>query len=105
MKKFIICLTFNLISFNVFATITKEDLENFYAKAEGCVIIENDYNAFQGYTIYGKDAIKAIFVGHDSNGNAYCHFYSPLKNSSDNISVSKSWYDAEKNILHLYRKI
>jgi len=105
MKKFIICLVFSLISFNLFATITKEDLESFYVKAEGCVIVENDYNAFSGYTIYGKDAIHAIFVGHDSNGNAYCHFYVEGRNSSYSISVSKSYYDSEKNILHLYKKI
>lgn len=105
MRKFIICLAFSLISFNVFATITKEDLENFYAKPEGCVIIENDYDAFSGYTIYGKDAIFRISVGHDNSENAYCHFYGGHSGNKYYISVSKSWYDVEKNILHLYRKI
>lgn len=103
MKKIIICLLFSLVSFNLFATITKADLESFYVKAEGCIIIENDYNTLPGYTIYGKDAIYRISIGHDNNENAYCHLY-----ASDNkyfISVSKSYYDAEKNILHLYRKI
>lgn len=105
MRKFIICLAFSLISFNVFATITKEDLENFYAKTEGCVIIENDYDTFPGYTIYGKDAIFRISVGHDNSENAYCYFYGGHSDNKYYISVSKSWYDAEKNILHLYRKI
>ena len=105
MKKIIICLLFSLISFNLFATITKEDLENFYAKAEGCVIIENDYDIFPGYTIYGKEAISRISVGHDDSDNAYCKFYAGVQEKSYSILVSKSHYDPEKNILHLYRKL
>lgn len=105
MKKIIICLLFSLISFNLFATITKEDLESFYAKAEGCIIIENDYDVFPGYTIYGKDVIYGIFIGHDNNGNAYCNFYIGQRADICHISVSKSYYDTKKNILHLYRKI
>ena len=82
--------------------MNEEDLENFYAKAEGCVIIENDYDVFPGYTIYGKEAISRISVGHDNSDNAYCHFYAGNKYY---ISISKSYYDTEKNILHLYKKL
>ena len=103
MKKFIICLFFSLVSFNLFATITKDDIESFYSKSDGCVIIENDYYIFPGYTVYGKESIYKIFVAHDGNGNAYCFLYITNKSSIDKISVTKSYYDKEKNIFHLYK--
>lgn len=102
MKKFISCLfcTF-LLSLNIFATITKDDLLWFLTKPEGGIIIENDYDIFPGYTVYTKESILKIFVSHDSSNNAYCYLY--VNDIRYKISVSKSYYDESSNILHLYR--
>jgi len=101
MKKLISCLfcTF-LLSLNIFATITKNDLLKFLSKSEGGIIIENDYNIFQGCTFYTKESGPRIFIADD---NSYGYLY--VHDVKYRISVSESYYDESLNILHIYRLI
>jgi hypothetical protein len=78
-------------------------LKNYSYKKQTKIWSKGDI--FPGYTIYGKEAISRVSVGHDNSDNAYCKFYAGVQEKSYSILVSKSHYDPEKNILHLYRKL
>lgn len=104
MKKFISCIfcTF-LLSLNIFATITRDDLVKFLSKSDGGVIIENDYDVFPGYTVYTKESIVKIFISHDNSNNAYCYLH--VNNTKYRISVSRAYYDESLNILYFYKML